>query len=109
MFIKMEEIILTDCIGFEWDDANQDKNWKTHEVSKVECEEVFFNQPLLLYEDIHHSEKERRLFVLGKTNLERSLFIVFTIRKKLIRVISARCMSRKERAIYEKVEKDTSI
>ncbi len=94
--------MLTDCIGFEWDAFNRDKNWKKHAVTKWECEQVFFNKPLLSYEDTNHSQEERKIYVLGKTDKERKLFIAFTIRDSLIRVISARSMSKKERIIYEK-------
>jgi uncharacterized protein len=38
---------------------------------------------------------------LGQTDARRLLFIVFTIRDDLIRVISARPMSRRERRVYE--------
>jgi len=98
----MEEINLyTQCEGFQWDSANADKNWNSHQVSQTECEEVFFNDPILLFEDTKHSQSEIRNYVLGKTNNNRKLFIVFTIRKKLIRIISARDMNKKERGIYE--------
>src|SRR5688572_12441634 len=97
----MNDIIIKECLGFDWDWANQDKNQKKHNVSKAECEQVFFNAPLLLQEDEKHSQLEPRLYVLGKTNFNRRLFIAFTIREKLIRVISARDMSKREREIYE--------
>ena len=87
--------------GFEWDDGNRDKNWEKHQVSNSECEEVFFNLPLLLQPDKSHSQSEARYYVLGQTNAGRRLFIVFTIREKKVRVISARDMSRRERMIYE--------
>ncbi len=106
----MDEInILEQCIGFQWDAANADKNWHSHKVSQAECEGVFFNQPILLYDDIKHSHAETRSYVLGKTDANRKLFIAFTIRKGLIRVISARDMSKKERNIYEQAEKTTEI
>jgi uncharacterized DUF497 family protein len=87
--------------GFEWDDGNRDKNWEKHRFSNSECEEVFFNLPLLLQPDETHSQSEARYYVLGQTNAGRRLFIVFTIRKEKIRVISARDMSKRERMIYE--------
>lgn len=94
--------ILDQCFGFQWDLANTDKNWLNHLVSCAECEEVFFNEPILLFDDIRHSQDETRYYILGKTNLNRKLFVVLTIRQALIRVISARDMSKKERSIYEK-------
>jgi uncharacterized DUF497 family protein len=47
--------------------------------------------------DEKHSQKETRFFALGHTDSGRLLFVVFTIRNNLIRVISARNMNRKER------------
>jgi|SRR5579872_4745370 len=98
----MEEISIMQCIGFEWDNGNQYKNRIKHDVSCSECEEVFFNEPLLLFEDSKHSQSETRMYVLGHTDNHRELFIAFTIRNQFIRVITARDMSKKEREIYEK-------
>lgn len=99
----MEEMkILEQYHGFQWDSANAEKNWIGHQVSCQECEEVFFNDPLLLFEDTKHSRAEERYYVLGKTNTGRKLFIVFTTGQKMIRIISARDMSKKERGVYER-------
>ena len=88
--------------GFDWDHGNERKNEK-HGVSKTEVEQVFLNTPLLLAEDLQHSRKEPRFHALGCTDANRLLHITFTERANgtLIRPISARAMSRKERAIYE--------
>ena len=91
---------LHDCLGFEWDKGNIDKNWIKHKVSFSECEQIFFNRPLLIQDDILHSESEERYYALGKTDINRFLFVVFTIRNNIIRVISTRDMSRKERRMY---------
>ncbi|MBU8849534.1 MAG: BrnT family toxin, partial [Desulfobacterales bacterium] len=56
--------------------------------------------PLLIQDDILHSTTEKRYYALGKTNTNRFLFVVFTVRNNFIRVISARDMSRKERKVY---------
>lgn len=97
-------IDLNTISGFEWDDNNRQKNWEKHQVSAGECEEVFFNLPLLLQEDPAHSQKEPRYYVLGHTVSGRRLFIAFTVRADNIRVISARDMSKKERKIYEQAD-----
>jgi hypothetical protein len=102
-------IILTNFIGFEWDHGNQVKNWEKHDVTTQECEQVFFNKPLLIYDDSKHSKDEKRSYVLGRTDKDRFLFIVFTERKQLIRVISARDMSKKEHTIYEQIKENTKI
>lgn len=88
------------CTGFDWDASNSDKNRIKHRVSRGETEETFFNQPLIVADDDEHSEDEPRYYVLGQTNANRLLFVVFTIRGALVRVISARDMTRNEREVY---------
>ena len=88
--------------GFEWDEENLLKNWEKHRVSASECEQVFFNHPLIAGLDKKHSQCEARCYALGITDEKRKLFIVFTLRKRLIRVISARDMNKKERKVFEK-------
>ncbi|MGD0129710.1 MAG: BrnT family toxin [Terriglobia bacterium] len=91
----------TDCVGFEWDEGNTEKNWEKHAVADFECEEVFFNQPIVVRHDPKHSRREARNYALGRTDQDRLLFVAFTVRRSLIRVISARGVTRKERRIYE--------
>ena len=88
--------------GFEWDRGNALKNDK-HGVTMVEAEQIFFFVPLNVTPDERHSQTEPRFRALGQTLLGRRLAIIFTLRDggTLIRVISARDMHRKERAIYE--------
>ena len=93
---------LLECTGFQWDEGNAEKNWLKHEVSEAECEEAFFNEPLLVASDVKHSDTEPRFYALGRTDEGRLLFVVLTVREKLIRVISARDMSRRERKEYER-------
>ena len=92
---------LARCDGFDWDAGNADKNQRTHGVTDAECEQLFFNRPLVASPDSEHSAKEARFHALGQTNAGRRLMVVFTIRGQLLRVISARDMSRKERGVYE--------
>ena len=94
--------ILENCQGFQWDKGNSLKNWLKHGVTQGESEEVFFNEPLLLFEDEKHSEHEDRILAFGRTNEGKLLVVAFTIRQNLIRIISARHMNRKERGAYEK-------
>ena len=96
-----DQNVIEQCEGFQWDTGNSAKNWDKHGVSRKDCEEVFFNHPLLLVPDSAHSKKEQRYYVLGQTDEGHRLFVAFTVRSHLIRVISARDMSRKERGIYE--------
>lgn len=96
-------IDLAKITSFDWDEGNTRKNEK-HSVSMAEAEQVFFNAPLLVLEDVKHSRHELRFHALGKTDNVRLLHITFTLRgaNKKIRVISARDMHRKERLVYEK-------
>lgn len=99
------------CTGFQWDEGNAEKNWIAHLVSRAECEQAFFNQPFVVAETARPSQPERRYYALGETDAGRSLFMVFTIREDLIRVISARDMSRNERRAYgdAKEQIDTDV
>ena len=95
-------IDLARVVGFDWDPGNARKNDK-HGVSNAEAEQAFFNAPLLMIEDAKHSAREPRFHALGKTDEGRLLHITFTLRRagRMIRVISARDMHRKEQTIYE--------
>jgi uncharacterized DUF497 family protein len=92
---------LGSVVGFDWDEGNVDKNLTIHGVENWECEQVFFNQPLLVLDDLRHSTTEKRWAAFGKTDAGRFLTVVFAKRGNLIRVISARDMNRKERGFYE--------
>jgi uncharacterized DUF497 family protein len=100
-------IDLTAAEGFEWDEGNVRKNVDKHDVSQAEAEQIFFNQPLLLSPDQRHSRLEERFHALGKTDEGRLLHITFTMRDagRMIRIISARDMHRKERGFYEQETK----
>jgi uncharacterized DUF497 family protein len=102
--------VLADCTGFDWDEGNADKNWRKHRVTASECEQVFFNQPLVIAKDFEHSKRELRFYALGQTDAGRLLFVVFTIRQKRIRIVSARNMNRNEQKRYQQhEEKNTEL
>jgi len=90
-------INLSKLEGFNWDEANLNKNWVKHNVNYQEAEEVFKNKPLKIFHDEQHSQDEDRFAAFGRTNEERLLTVVFTIRNNKIRIISARDRSRKEK------------
>jgi hypothetical protein len=99
---------LSKCKGFEWDKGNSEKGWTSHQVTRAECEQVFFNQPFVAAGDESRSQEEPRYYALGQTDVGRRLFIAFTIRGERIRVISARDMSRRERRMYDDANKETN-
>lgn len=96
-------IDLDRVVGFQWDLGNSRKSTDKHGISQAEAEQVFANEPLLLVEDVAHSQLEPRFHALSVTQVGRRLHVTFTLREAntLIRVISARSMSRKERTHYE--------
>ena len=102
MMVIYKMLDLSQIEGFEWDEGNSRKSVEKHDMSQAEAEQVFFNEPLVV-EDVSHSSSETRLHALGRTDAGRPLHISFTLRGggKLIRVISARAMHRKERLRYE--------
>jgi uncharacterized DUF497 family protein len=96
-------IDLGQIVGFDWDDGNNRKSADRHEVSQREAEQIFLDPRLLIMRDEKHSDNEARYHAYGSTAAGRKLQVSFTLRGNttLIRVISARSMSRKERARYE--------
>ena len=102
---------LSRCRGFQWDQGNAEKNWIAHRVTQAECEQVFPGKALLVARDARHGQQEPRYYALGETDAGRRLFVVFAIRGKLVRVISARDMSRRERQVYEQAKEaeDTDV
>ncbi len=99
---------LAECTGFDWDRGNLEKNWETHGVAFWECEEVFLNRPIVVRADPQQSRGETRYYVLGRSDAGRLLFVAFTIRRRLIRPISFRDMTAKERRSYELYAKEDS-
>lgn len=84
--------------GFQWDEGNSSKNWTRHRVSQTEAEQVFLNRPLVVAGAPFTGEA--RQFAFGHTDAGRLLTVVFTVRASLLRVISVRPMSRRERRGY---------
>ena len=98
----MHKTLLQLIIEFDWDEGNFHKSWRKHNVSVQETEEVFDNDPFVMFEDVEHSKHERRFRALGITDTGRRLSVSFTIRGHKVRPISARTMSEKEVRIYAK-------
>jgi len=87
--------------GFEWDDGNVYKNEEKHGLNYKRIEEIFFNEPLIVIGDFSHSIGECRCIAFGKDDEGVKLMVVFTVRGDCIRVISAREMTKKEKAFYD--------
>jgi uncharacterized protein len=87
--------------GFEWDKGNLDKSYQKHGITPNQAEEVFLDENALVIDDIKHSSQEQRHVIIGTTISGKTLFIVYTIRKNNIRIISARTANQKERSVYD--------
>lgn len=97
----MKQGVIPEPIEFEWDSGNNEKNFRTHGIKNEESESVFLDKDLVFSEDLKHSKQEERYQIVGISNIERVLSIIFTMRKNKIRVISARRVNTKEKRFYE--------
>ena len=86
--------------GFDWDEGNLQKSEIKHGISVSEAEQVFLNAPEVMADE-KHSGGERRWLAFGRTDGRKLITCAFTVRGDLIRVISVRPMSRRERKWYE--------
>lgn len=88
-------------VFFEWDDAKARKNLENHDVSFEEAQTVFNDSLAGIRPDPDHSIGEKREIIVGYSEKERLLLVSFTQRAEVVRIISARLPTRRERRIYE--------
>lgn len=94
---------------FSWDPSKAAVKELKHKVSFHEALTVSADPYALVAPDIHHSHSEARQFIVGLSDKERVLTVIFTLRRhtsgnETIRIISARQASRKERKAYARSE-----
>ena len=89
---------------FEWDRAKAAANLLKHEVSFEEAATVFADPRGLEGPDLRHSVGETRFLRIGESVAGRVLIVGYTVRRRddeeVIRIISSRQASRKERTFY---------
>ena len=85
-------------ILIEWDDNKNKENIRKHGISFETAKLVFADKNRIEYYDQLHSFDEDRYVVLGMVH--NVLFVIYTIRKENIRIISARCATKAERDVY---------
>ena len=90
-------------IEFNWDPAKAKRNQKSHGVSFEEAKSVFFDDYARQFFDESHSEHEDRFLMLGVSNHSRILLVCHCELEsnEVIRIISARKATAKERQLYE--------
>ncbi len=90
---------------FEWDNLKAESNLKKHGISFHEAYTVFFDGLARIFDDAEHSVGENRELIFGYSNKNRLLIVSFTQRGDIIRIISARKVTKLERKRYEEYKK----
>ena len=88
---------------FEWDKSKNTKNKEKHNISFEEAIDAFYDYDSLILYDEKHSGDEDRFYQIGMIRTLKVIIVVFCIREKeIIRLISARETTKKEREKYER-------
>ena len=88
-------------LEFEWDEDKAASNKKKHGVNFEEAATVFADPLAVIFDDEVHSEEELREIIIGHSSDNRLLLVCFTELAEAIRIISARCATKKERRDHE--------
>ncbi|MGY8814041.1 MAG: BrnT family toxin [Gammaproteobacteria bacterium] len=90
-------------VRFEWDSSKASLNKKKHGVAFEEAKSVFYDEFAIQFFDDENSEYEDRFLILGYSNESRILLICHCEQESgdLIRIISARKATSKERKLYK--------
>jgi uncharacterized DUF497 family protein len=88
-------------LSFEWDHNKARGNLAKHGVSFEEATTVFGDPLSLTISDPAHSQAELRFITIGESHKKKLLVVVHTERGDNVRIISARCATRRERKSYE--------
>ncbi len=86
---------------FEWDEVKSEANYQARGFDFAYAT-LIFEGPILEMDDERADYGERRVQAIGRVE-EDILFVVYTWRDEIRRIISARLASRKERQVYEKI------
>lgn len=90
---------------FSWDSKKSNANLKKHKVSFEEASTVFFDPLAKLADDPDHSVGESRMILIGHSQKSNLLFVVHIYKdeENIIRIISARKATKKEKKDYEQL------
>ncbi|MBM2814739.1 MAG: hypothetical protein HW421_1501 [Ignavibacteria bacterium] len=91
---------------FEWDIEKSNYNLIKHGISFEEAKSVFKDDYGYLFSDDIHSNFEERYILIGYSKNNRLLFVSYTERNDIFRIISARKATKNERLYYEKINKN---
>lgn len=90
---------------FEWDENKAALNLVKHGVSFEEAATVFGDPLSDTFNDPDHSAEEQRFIIVGMSEAGRVLIVAHTDDEEVVRIISAREMTRAERKFYEESRK----
>ena len=83
---------------FEWDSEKAKLNWQKHSIRFEDATKVFDDENRIERRDDKHSDDEERYITIGK--VRKVLFVVYTERSEIVRLISARPATSNERSEY---------
>jgi uncharacterized protein len=87
---------------FEWDKRKATSNFVKHGMAFEEASAVFSNPLAVIFDDEDHSDDQVREIIIGHSKRGRLIIVCFTEKAEgLIRIISARPATKKERENYE--------
>jgi len=89
-------------ITFEWDENKNTLNKIKHKISFQEAKSCFYDPEQIAFYDPEHSHAEDREILIGHSEQNRLMMVVYTLRNEKIRIISARKASKHEIKTYEK-------
>ena len=94
--------IIMKTISFEWDKYKEKQNIKKHGITFREAITVFEDDAAILFDDPEHSENEQRFLLLGMSKSTKICIVCHCLRAEdtVIRIISARTATKKEKEIY---------
>jgi uncharacterized DUF497 family protein len=95
-----DDSVADDDERFDWDEGNLE-HCVNHGVSPEEAQEAVLD-PRRIGADAYNSKTERRWALIGATEADRVLFVVFTRRSGRIRIISAWNADESDRRRYRR-------
>ncbi len=90
---------------FKWDSKKAKANLDKHGVTFEEASTVFYDPLAKLGHDPDHSEQEDRFILIGHSQRNNLLFVVHVYKESenIIRIISARKATKKEKNDFENI------
>jgi len=92
------------ALRFAWDARKAATNLRKHGISFAEAATAFADPLSITIADPDHSEDEERFLLIGRSDRQHLVVVAHVERGDIVRIISARPASRRERDIYEEGE-----